>query len=175
MEPYTVEYVIYTGDKLGMAFKMTTILCSNTHPISPLAHHFTALAANTFLDNLATNHSNKDVRRALDDLWSGLEDGRILARSSQVDNKPGWATAIQDAIGKKMQHLQQQQQAPANNDTAIDRGGLQHLADAAVGESENMSNGGEKGKEGAPSLLEAEVAVSGWGMAPVSGYLNGFV
>ena len=175
MEPYTVEYVIYTGDKVSMAFKMTTILCSSTHPVSPLAHHFTALAVNTFLDSLATNDSNKDVKRALDDLWSGLEDGRILGGPSQVDDKPGWAIAIQDAIGKKMQQLQQQQQAPGNIDTAIDRGGLQHLADAAVGESENMSNGGEKGKEGVASVPEAEVAESAWGLIPLTGYLNSFV
>lgn len=145
------------------AFKLTTQLCSTSGPISPLAYHFVALTVTALLDGVATKDSH--IKHAIDDLWTALENGRILPRYSAAQNKPGWAVVIQDAIAKKLASI-------TTEATAIDRGGLQHLADAAVGESENM--GGEKGKEEGASGAEVEMKEPSR-LKELVGYLSLFV
>ena len=175
VQPYTVGYPHQLNNPAGMASKLATILCSSPTPIYPFAHHFAVLATINLFKALDNDSQNKDVKRALEDLWKGLKEGRIFPGPSggvEDDKKPGWDSALADLIGKKLQ--QYQQQHVSSHETAIDRGGLQHLADAAVGESENLGGGagaGGKGKEVPATVPEAEMAESNVGVAGM-GYLR---
>ncbi|MCJ1364994.1 Glucose-responsive transcription factor [Acarospora aff. strigata] len=84
----------------------------------------------------------------------------------------GWVGAVRDLLASKTQHQQkqqqqqqqQQQQPPASSggtataNSVPNQGSLQHLADLAVGESENGAGGGGGG--GAPAL-SAQTAQAG--------------
>lgn len=162
---YMLGQVDNVGEITGIAFRLTNHLCSNPGPTSPLAYHFVALTAAALINAFTAINPNKDnIKRAMDDLWTGLEEGRILPRSSAAPDKPGWGVAIQNAIAKKLA-------STMTEATTIDRGGLQHLADAAVGESENL--GGEKAKEGGASGGEVEVGEPS-GREVTTGYFSAF-
>ena len=175
IQPYTVGYSHQLNDPAGMTSKLATMLYSTAAPVSPFAHHFAVLATTNLFKVLTNDSQNKEAKRDLEGLWKGLKEGRILRGPSsgvQEDKKSSWNSALADLIGKKLQQCQQQhcqQQHVSSNETAIDRGGLQHLADAAVGESENLS--GEKGKEAPATVPEADTAESGAGVKGM-GYLN---
>ncbi len=142
-------------EMVDLSLKVATILLSTTQPINPLAHHFVTLTVVVLLDGIAANNPNKDVKRALEDISAGIGNGRIFPRSFHAQDKPGWDVAIQNRIAKALQQHQQQAPATTGTATAIDRGGLQHLADAAVGESENVG-----GMDGAADTPMAEVVES---------------
>ena len=87
--------------------------------------------------------------RGLHDLADAVEKGRILSPHNPREEGSfvGWDNVVLERIGKRlhqMQHVpqlqqQQQQAGPKDAPSGIDRGGLQHLADLAVGESEGQS------------------------------------
>ena len=156
---------------------MATMLSAD-NSFSPLTHHFAALSALTLTELLDVQKAQKDALGGLATLSQAIETGRIISSAAVQEGAVGWDIVILEHIQKKVQHVQQQQQqqqSQAGNDSGstIDRGGLQHLADLAVGESEGAaSTTGEKIKEDAGA--GSAVAEIDWTVLTSSGYLNAF-
>ena len=115
--------------------------------ICPLTHHWAGLAALTLTDFL----DDSNAGRALHDLRDGLQSGQIRQLSGSLP----WDASIASFIVKK---------------TGSDRGGLEHLADAAVGKSKS-----DEGQEGDGPFSKAAVgAPVDWTVLTMKGYLNHF-
>lgn len=113
---------------------------------SPLIHHITALAAITLAETTDPQELPKTTA-ALQDLRSGLD-----AASFRYSNaKTAWDSAISSFITKKLESGPQL----SNTDAASDRGGLEHLADAAVGKSK-AANGESDDATGRGSVVAME-------------------
>ena len=148
-----------TDDLLDAASMTTTLLTSKpSPPLSPLTHHFAALAVLILAQLADAKETREPALRGLHDLADAIEKGRILSPHTPREDGAfvGWDGVILDRIGKKLQQVlhapppqQVQQQAGAKDAaTGIDRGGLQHLADLAVGESEGQSQSQSQGTNG---------------------------
>lgn len=127
------------------AFHIVTLLKQKKGIYSSvLVHHITALAAIT-LGEAADRQTNPSASAALQDLRGGLDTA--LFRSGK--GKTSWDAAISAFISRKL------------ND---DQGGLEQLADAAVGKAKG--NGpGDGPMDGGPTE---------WSVATSKGYLNIF-
>lgn len=139
---YTLANQFETDDVAGVALEMVAILCTDQCPTSPLTHHFATLSAAALVENAPKTDTGDIIVRALQDLRYWLEKDSNPVSSSPDNGRPRWNTSIVNYITVNLQQIQQR--FPGNG-TPIDRGGLQHLADAAVGKAETM--GGEKGTE----------------------------
>ncbi|KAK5162456.1 hypothetical protein LTR04_003710 [Oleoguttula sp. CCFEE 6159] len=113
---------------IGIPVKMAALLRSSRMQVTPLNHHFAALAALVLYELQDTPHVSQDVkdgaRRGFADIEEALGPNRMLA--IQEDGL-GWDAAIRDFLARKSQ---QPQQVDGTNA----RMGLQHLADAAIKE-----------------------------------------
>ena len=139
---------------------------SEVYPVlPPLIHHFAALASIT----LAETKDQPRSRMALVDLRKGLDTGTIRFGAPHQGEKPPWDVAIMKYITKQ---LDTEELPTYGKDRADNRGGLEHLADAAVGESTNESDGGAAAGPGAP-LLKTD-AVEEWNPMNAKGYLDYF-
>lgn len=148
---YTHASMSSTDDLLDAATMTTTILTNKpSPPLSPLTHHFAALAVLTLSQLADMKESRVTALRGLHDLADAVEKGRILSPHTPREEGTfvGWDEVILDRITKKLhqvprapqqQQQHQQQKSAKDATTGIDRGGLQHLADLAVGESEGQS------------------------------------
>lgn len=127
------------------AFHIVTLLKQKKGTYSSiLVHHITALAAIT-LGEAADRQSNSSTNAALQDLRAGLDTA--LFRPGK--GKTSWDAAISAFISRKL------------ND---DQGGLEQLADAAVG----------KAKGGGPGDGSTNGGPAEWSVATSKGYLNIF-
>lgn len=124
------------------ALQIVAILCKDQCPISPLTHHFASLSAAALVENAPTSETNDTIVRGLQDLRYWLEKDSNPVSSAPESGRASWKTSIAQYIAVNLPRIQQR--LPSNG-TPIDRGGLQHLADAAVGKAETM--GGEKATE----------------------------
>ena len=105
------------SERLDLADSIADQLRSSSPPLN---HHFAGLSAITFAENMVDDQSVASLRR----LQAGLDTSKTL-----------WNAAISSFINKKLGDGA----SGSANDTGSSRGGLQHLADAAVG---NDTNGG---------------------------------
>ena len=179
---YTQTSISSTDELLDAVTVTTNILNSKINPPSPLTHHFVALAVLVLVQLAGVKETRENALRGLHDLADALEKGRILAPATRGDGPAGWDSVIMERISKRLQqaqHAQQQQSGPSDA-TAIDRGGLQHLADLAVGESEGQgagqtaaANGEKSGQEKEKSAGEGGAEGVNWAVLMRSGYLNG--
>ena len=112
-------------DLLGPAQHLVAILNSPSTPITPLNHHFAALAALTLVELVDMPETREGAWKGIQDLHEALDKRRGF---SVREDGIGWDGAIRDLIVKK----QQQQQSGGSGSGS--HGGLQHLADLAVGE-----------------------------------------
>lgn len=126
----------------GIALEVVALLCNDHCPVSPLTHHFASLAAAALVENAPTSEANDIFVRGLQDLRYWLEKDSNPMSSAAESGRASWKTSIAQYIAVNLPRIQQR--LPSNG-TPIDRGGLQHLADAAVGKAETM--GGEKATE----------------------------
>jgi hypothetical protein len=112
------------------AVKVATVLNSRLTPVTPLNHHFGALAAMTLCELCDVPTTRAEALRGLEQMVECLGEGRGLAGKQESE---GWDGAIRELVVKKKERMLAQGDAD---------GGLQGLADAAVGEA-LASNGSE--------------------------------
>lgn len=102
------------------AVKVATVLNSRLTPVTPLNHHFGALAAMTLCELCDIPKVRAEALRGLDQMVECLGEGRGLAGKQESE---GWDGAIRELVVKKKERMLAQGGAD----------GLQGLADAAVG------------------------------------------
>lgn len=134
------------------AFKTISLLATDQNRASPLTHHFAALATITLAEVI--DRDPQPIGDALQLLQSNLENGQVQYPYGVANNRPAWSTAISAFISKKA-------------GSAIGgRGGLQHLADAAVG-----VDGGHAGEDVGKKLEGQPID---WTAMTIEGYLRLF-
>lgn len=133
---HALAHQFETDGVAGIALEIVALLCNDHCPVSPLTHHFASLSAAALVEHAPTSETNDIIVRGLQDLRYWLE------KDSPESGRASWKTSIAQYIAVNLPRIQQR--LPSNG-TPIDRGGLQHLADAAVGKAETM--GGEKATE----------------------------
>lgn len=143
---------------IALALNIISVLCADQNPKTPLFHHFAGQATVALIEASQSTKNNELALR-------GLQDLRFWLDKNQSGN-PNWDAIITSYIATKAPGSQP---APPSNGTPIDRGGLQHLADAAVGETEAAS--GDRDAEDGPRTAETEVAAE-WNGGPVKGYMR---
>ncbi|KAI9834075.1 MAG: hypothetical protein M1819_003360 [Sarea resinae] len=140
-------------DLLAPALRMAAILDSPNTPVTPLNHHFAALTALTLAELADIPETKEGAWNGIKDLVDALDMQRGYASPSAAGVGAedalvawGWDSAIRDLIVRKKTQVQQQGGGgPSSSSSAAalsnssssgaSRGGLQHLADLAVGES----------------------------------------
>ncbi|KAF1823587.1 uncharacterized protein K489DRAFT_379583 [Dissoconium aciculare CBS 342.82] len=106
------------SELVGHAVKVATVLNSRLTPVTPLNHHFGALAAMTLCELCDVAETRAEAMRGLDQMIECLGEGRGLAGRLESE---GWDGAVRELVKSKKERMMQHS------------GGLQHLADAAVG------------------------------------------
>ena len=100
-------------------------------------HHFLTLAATVLVEALKQNEHKDQALAALDDLASNLWADKI---SIGADDR--WLTALKTFTAT---NITQHMDASGTTNGGPDRAGLQHLADAAVGETETAAGSNSRG------------------------------
>lgn len=120
------------SERLDLAHSIADHLNTSTGVVRPLAHHFAGLAAITFAENM----SNDQFIPILQKLRSILDTGYVredIESSKSRPLKTTWNAPISSFISKKLGDSD----SHITNEAGSSRGGLQHLADAAVGNGPN--------------------------------------
>lgn len=105
-------------EMVGHAVKVATVLNSPSTPVTPLNHHFGALAAMTLCELCDVSKTRAEAAKGLEHLVEALGEGRGLAGKTDSE---GWDGAIRELVVRKRERLQNS------------AGGLEALADAAGG------------------------------------------
>lgn len=120
------------SERLDLAHSIADHLNTSTGVVRPLTHHFAGLAAIAFAENM----SNDQFITILQKLRSVLDTGYVredIESSKSRPLKTTWNAPISSFISKKLGDSD----AQTANDAGSSHGGLQHLADAAVGNGPN--------------------------------------
>lgn len=114
-----------SDDINGMALEVVDLLCAAQYPMNPLIHHFASLAAIILKESLRYPF-NEATPRKLDELRLWIEKG----------GKLGWEPALLQFLagGASMPNQRHSHDMLSTDQTSLNRGGLQFLANAAVGE-----------------------------------------
>lgn len=151
-----------TDGLVHVALEIVDIVTGDQLPMSPLTHHFASLAAVTLVES--TQERSKPstpppetVLGCLHHLRQWLEKDTNPLAASPESGKQGWNTVIAHFIVTNMSKGNSQRGSGNNNSsgTSIDRGVLQHLAEAAVGSVESM-NGEKIPEEGKQASTEGD-------------------
>ena len=105
-------------EMVSHAVKVATVLNSPRTPVTPLNHHFGALAAMTLCELCDVPSTRAEALKGLEHLAEALGEGRGLAGKRESE---GWDGAIRDLVLRKRDAMMQQE-------------GLDALADAAQGQ-----------------------------------------
>lgn len=108
---------------LAPATKMASILNSMHTTITPLNHHFAALAAMTLVELCEFEETRASAEKAIRDIVEALGMRRGLMSR---EDSAGWDSAIRELVTRK------RSSRTGGDDAARPGSGLQHLADAAV-------------------------------------------
>ena len=145
---------------------------NNTEAVSPLTHHWAALAAITLVESVErTGHRESIV--ALHELRNCVSSGQLRSLESAQADATAWDKVISAFISKRIE-----QRGPQGTDHETSRGGLEHLADAAVSKSQTANDGkpsDDAGNADATSgdMGSAKVAEPfDWEAGIAGGYLN---
>ena len=120
------------SERLDLAHSIADHLATSTGSVQPLTHHFAGLAAIIAAENNSNEQSVTILRklRAVLDAGYSRED---IESSKSRPHKTVWNAPISSFVSKKLGDGN----AQSANDGGSSRGGLQHLADAAVGNGPN--------------------------------------
>ncbi len=123
------------------AIDLTSMLSAGaTTPAYNMLHHYAALAAMTLVEALKSSLRKGDALVKLQELHQALVDGFITA-----DDR--WTTPLKNYMAANIQqHLGSIGLGTNGAPSGPDRAGLQHLADAAVGETEAEMEGESGGR-----------------------------
>ncbi|KAF8534171.1 hypothetical protein BDD12DRAFT_757819 [Trichophaea hybrida] len=110
---------------LEPALRMATMLDHSSMPITPLNHHFAALALITLVDLADIEETRDEAWRGIQQLDEALKKRRGLATR---EDSVGWDRAIKDLINTRLES--RYMNYPSSNTT----GSLQHLAELAIGD-----------------------------------------
>ena len=119
------------GDRLHLAHTIVDQLSSTPGVVSPLTHHFAGLAAITLAENMSDDYSGSALQK-LRVMYAGYVEEDVESSKPRPHMTP-WNAALSTFISKKLG----ENAAETSNESGPSRGGLQHLADAAVGNSPN--------------------------------------
>ena len=120
------------SERLENAYSIVDQLSSSTGDVRPLTHHFAGLAAIELTEHMSNDQSGSTLQklRALLDTGYVQED---IESSKSRPHRTFWNAPISSFISKKLGDNVTQ----TANDPGSSRGGLEHLADAAVGNGPN--------------------------------------
>lgn len=107
------------SELVGHAVKVATMLNSRLTPVTPLNHHFGALAAMTLCELCDVAKTRVEAVKGLEQMAECLGAGRGLAGNLESE---GWDGAVRELVTRKQEKMQQ-----LGN-------GLASLADAAIGD-----------------------------------------
>ncbi|KAI5787810.1 hypothetical protein FPQ18DRAFT_262738 [Pyronema domesticum] len=111
---------------LEPALRMATMLDHSSMPITPLNHHFAALALITLVDLGEVEETRLEARRGVGMIDEAIRKRRGLA--TREDSK-GWDRVIKEVIGRRIEgHT-------GYATTTQQTEGLRHLAELAIGET----------------------------------------
>lgn len=125
---------------LEPALRMATMLDHSSMPITPLNHHFAALALITLVDLADIEETRDEAWRGIQQLDEALKKRRGLATR---EDSVGWDRAIKDLINTRLES--RYMNFPGGSST----GTLQHLAELAIGDQSPAgytSSLGQRGK-----------------------------
>jgi hypothetical protein len=117
---------------VGHAVKVATVLNSRMTPVTPLNHHFGALAAMTLCELCDIPRTRAEAIKGLDQIAECLGDGKGLAGKQDSE---GWDGAVRELVQGKRERVARDEELS---------GGLQGLAEAATttaGAAANNSDG----------------------------------
>lgn len=135
-------HLFSTSKATDYAIDLTNMLSAGaTMPAYNMLHHYAALAAMTLVEALKNPIRKGDALLKLQELHQALVDGFITA-----DDR--WTTPLKNFVAATIQQHLSSRSGPGTNGapSGPDRAGLQHLADAAVGETEAEMEGGNEGR-----------------------------
>ena len=108
---------------------MATMLDHSSMPITPLNHHFAALALVTLVDLADIDETRDEAWRGIQQLDEALKKRRGLATR---EDSVGWDRAIKDLINTRFES--RYMNLPSSSVGSNNTGGLRHLAELAVGD-----------------------------------------
>ena len=120
------------SERLDLAHSIADRLATSTSSVQPLIHHFAGLAAIISAENNSSEESMTILQKLRAILDAGYSREDIESSKSRL-HKTVWSGPISSFISKKLGDGNPQ----TGNDGGSSRGGLQHLADAAVGNGPN--------------------------------------
>lgn len=120
------------SERLDLAHSIADQLSSSMGIVRPLTHHFAGLAAITLAEHISSDKSEASLQKLRAILDTGYVQEDIESTKSRP-HKTLWNAPISSFITKKLGDSAPQ----TTNDPGSLRGGLQHLADAAVGNDPN--------------------------------------
>jgi len=122
------------------AIDLTSMLSAGpTTPAYNMLHHYATLAATTLVEALRSPTRKGEAFIKLQELHQALVDGFITAGDR-------WTTPLKNFVATNIQHHLSSGPGPNGAPSGPDRAGLQHLADAAVGETEAEMEGESGGR-----------------------------
>ena len=121
------------SERLNLAHSIADHLDTSTGSVQPLTHHFAGLAAIICAENNSNEQSVTILQKLRTVLDAGYSRENIIEPSKSRLHKTGWHAPIVSFISKKLGENNPQ----TGNDGGSSHGGLQHLADAAVGNGPN--------------------------------------
>ena len=121
---------------LQPATSIAKTLNSSYTIVTPLNHHFAALAAVTLGELRAYDEMRLGAEQGIEDLFTALVSKRGLMSR---EDSAGWDSVIRDLVTKN--RSQRGKQAPSGESADRDTAGLQHLADAAISGNNNAASG----------------------------------
>ena len=152
-----------------VAKTITSILGSNENLVTPLMFHFVGLLTITLVELIEIRDTKEDAKGGLQDVHLAIEQNQIFPPPTRDGDYVGWESVILDKVRKGLHNAQHRQ---SGTDAIIDRGGLQHLADLAVGETEDGASKAERVEDDAPIERNEQSDGVDWTALTRAGYLN---